>query len=99
MRVAHIGVTKLFRLFDHSIPLNIEDRTTIIHGPNGYGKTVLLTLIDAFFNLRYPTLARVPYAEFSVSFDDGNTVKVTKLDRPASDPRKLSPLNFTMTDA
>ncbi len=40
MRIAQISITGLFGVFDHVIPLNLDDRITIIHAPNGYGKTI-----------------------------------------------------------
>jgi len=43
-RLTKIEVVNLFGIFKHTIPLNLTDRITIIHGPNGYGKTVLLSL-------------------------------------------------------
>ena len=39
MRLTKIHVTKLFGVFDHTIPLNLDDRITIIHGPNGFGNS------------------------------------------------------------
>ena len=41
MRITKISVKGLFGMFDHEIPLNQESRITIVHGPNGVGKTVL----------------------------------------------------------
>ena len=54
MRITKISVKGLFGMFDHEIPLNQESRITIIHGPNGVGKTVLAA--DAsrtMFNYEY----------------------------------------------
>jgi len=49
MRLKHFNVTGLYGLFNHDIPLNIEDRISIIHAPNGFGKTVILKFISGFF--------------------------------------------------
>jgi energy-coupling factor transporter ATP-binding protein EcfA2 len=78
MRIASISVSKLFGIFDHEIPLNLDERVTIIHGPNGFGKTVILRLLDAVFNRRYSALRQVPFHEFSVKFDDGSRLWVEK---------------------
>ena len=48
-RVRHIKeftVLGLFDQFDHTIPLH-EGGITIIHGPNGFGKTMMLRIIEA----------------------------------------------------
>ena len=60
-RIARIAVRQLFGHYDHDIDLNLDERVTIIHGPNGVGKTVLLHLVSDLFSGRYPLLARVPY--------------------------------------
>ena len=56
MRIKEFSVTNLFGRFNYIIPLNMEDRITIIHGRNGFGKTTLLKLINAIFNSRYMLL-------------------------------------------
>ncbi|MBI2998953.1 MAG: AAA family ATPase, partial [Deltaproteobacteria bacterium] len=52
LRVTKIYVVGLFGLYTHTVKLNQEDRVTIIHGPNGVGKTALLRLVHAFFTGR-----------------------------------------------
>jgi predicted ATP-binding protein involved in virulence len=47
MRITEISVEGLFETFNHTIPLNQEDRITILHSPNGFGKTAILKLIKA----------------------------------------------------
>lgn len=78
MRVTEISVKGLFGVFDHVIPLNLEDRITIIHGPNGVGKTVLLRMIDSFFNRQYQKLHEIPFDQFLITFDDGSTIQISK---------------------
>lgn len=78
MRINKISVTKLFGLFNHPVSLNMEDRITIIHSPNGFGKTALLRMINGFFNSRYSELISIPFAEFRVDFDDGSYLQITK---------------------
>jgi predicted ATP-binding protein involved in virulence len=41
LRVSSVSVTGLFGIYDHSFDLNSTDRVTILHGPNGVGKTIL----------------------------------------------------------
>ncbi|MGH9832243.1 MAG: AAA family ATPase, partial [Blastocatellia bacterium] len=78
MRVKQISVKNLFGVFDHSIPLNLEERITIIHGPNGFGKTALLRLIDGLFNSGYSHLRSIPFTEFCVEFDNRSSLRVEK---------------------
>ena len=76
MRIKKITVKNLFGMFYHEVPLDLEDHITIIHGPNGIGKTILLTLLDALFSPQeeYYKLRHIPFSELSVDFDDGSTL-------------------------
>ena len=44
-----IKLKKLFGRFDYNIKLN-DNGITIITGPNGYGKSTILTILDEFCN-------------------------------------------------
>jgi len=87
MRITKISVTNLFGLFDHEIPLNAEEHATIIHSPNGYGKTTVLTMINALFGGAYEPLRRIPFRELSVHFDNAAVLRLTKDKRNGSDVR------------
>ena len=76
MRITKVSVKKLFGIFDHEIPLNQDSRITIIHGPNGFGKTVLLRMIDSFFNSNYSIFFQVPFSVFRIEFDIGERIEV-----------------------
>lgn len=75
LRIKAIKVTRLFGLYDHQITLK-ADRVTVIHGPNGVGKTVLLKLIDAFLGGRYHEILQVPFASFEICFSDGSLAQI-----------------------
>jgi energy-coupling factor transporter ATP-binding protein EcfA2 len=78
MRISKISVTKLFGIFDHPVSLNLEDRITIIHGPNGFGKTALIRLINGFFNSQYSEIISIPFSEIKLHFDNGTYLRITK---------------------
>ena len=80
MRIIEISVTKLFGIFDHTIPLNLDDRITIIHGDNGFGKTIILKMLYGLFNQRYSELLNIPFQKFQVKFDDNSVLSVDKKD-------------------
>ncbi len=84
MRVSKIWVQKLFGLFDHIIPLSTEERITIIHGPNGFGKTFILRMVAGLLSGRYSIFQRAPFDAFGVQFNDGRTLEVrpTATDSP-----------------
>ena len=78
MQLSKIEVKGLFGFLDHTIPLNTDEKITIIHGPNGMGKTVLLTMIDSIFNFRYPIIQRVPFKDITLYFNSGGKLIVKK---------------------
>ena len=79
MRLKNIRVTKLFGIFDHDIPVRLDDRITIIHGPNGYGKTAILKLVQALLTNQFSTFRRIPFSTFAVSFENGTEIFITKM--------------------
>lgn len=76
MRIKQISVGKLFGIFDHVIPLNMDERITIVHGPNGFGKTAILRILNGFFNSLYSELRTIPFKNFSIEFDDSSRVEI-----------------------
>ena len=51
MKIKKIIIEGLYNTFNHRIPLNQEEGITIIHSPNGFGKTMILRMVDGLFNL------------------------------------------------
>jgi hypothetical protein len=72
MQITKVSVTSLFGQFDHVIPLESPDRVTIIHGPNGFGKTVMLKMIASFIEGKPDIFKRTPFDKFSVTLSDGS---------------------------
>lgn len=76
MRIRRVTVTKLFGIFDHDIELNAGEHITILSGPNGHGKTILLRMIDSFLRRRYGLFRRIPFQSFQITFEDGRFLRI-----------------------
>lgn len=76
MRILEISIEKLFGTFDHNIPLEHPDRVTLIHGPNGLGKTMMLKMIASLVEGRITIFERVPFEKFTVRLSDGKTITI-----------------------
>jgi predicted ATP-binding protein involved in virulence len=76
MQIKQISVTGLFGIFAHVIPLNMSDRITIVHGPNGFGKTAMLRLLNGFFNSQYSVFRTIPFNDFCILFDDDSYIEI-----------------------
>ena len=70
LRVKEIRVVKLFGTYTHLVPLRTKDRVTIIHGPNGVGKTVLFRLVTALLSGNFLELMKVPFETFEVTLSN-----------------------------
>ena len=79
MKITKIGVYGLFDRFNHDLEFNPDERITIMIGPNGFGKTMILRILNALFNLPLLSLGRMPFKEVSVCFDDCSILKVTRV--------------------
>lgn len=82
MKIRKIFIKNLFGLFDHEIKFNTDERITIIHGPNGVGKTTVLKLIDDIFKKRFFSLRNIPYTSISINFDNKDLLKITRKEIP-----------------
>ncbi|MDE2858228.1 MAG: AAA family ATPase [Chloroflexota bacterium] len=78
MRITKISVKGLFGMFDHEIPLNRESRITIVHGPNGVGKTVLMRMVYDLFNGEYEVIAQTHFADVCIEFENGSEICVLR---------------------
>jgi predicted ATP-binding protein involved in virulence len=96
MRVSRISVKQLFNTFDHSIPLDLVGRITIIHGLNGLGKTTVLRMVKNLCSGRYAELNAVPFKKLKLDFDNGASISVTKSpeESEAKENKKRHPLTI-----
>lgn len=70
MKLKKFQVNGLFGVFDHEIELN-EKGITIIIGENGLGKTIVLEMIESFFNSNFYYFSQVVFDRFVLTFSDG----------------------------
>ena len=97
-RVKSVTVKKLFGIYDHSISLRLDERVTIIHGPNGVGKTMILKLLSALFSGRLHEFGRVPLELFEVQLTDGTTISVSQVgSRPKEEADIVQPASLRLT--
>ena len=76
MRITKISVKGLFGMFDHEIPLNQESRITIVYGPNGVGKSVLMRMVHDLFHYDNEFLTKIPFDELHIVFENSEFITV-----------------------
>lgn len=55
-------------MYDHNVVLNENERMTVVHGPNGVGKTVLFKLVQDLLAGQGLDLLRFPFSECRIEF-------------------------------
>ena len=75
LRVSNIQVKGLFHRFNHTLGFKDDNRIAIMIGPNGFGKTMMLRIIDTLFNGTFDDLASMPFSRISIQFDDKSELK------------------------
>ncbi len=65
-------------MFNYNIPFHIKERITIIHAPNGYGKTTILKAIDDIFSRNFSELKEVCFDEIYIQYTNKSSLKITK---------------------
>ena len=78
MRISNIVVNGLFDRFTHNLNFSSSERISIIYGPNGFGKTMILRILNVLFNHSPRSLGRMPFEDIHVQFDDGTRLIVTR---------------------
>jgi predicted ATP-dependent endonuclease of OLD family len=76
MRIKRISVEGLFGKFDRVIPLNMDDRITIVHAPNGFGKTIIMEMLNGFFNADMRVFEKTPFSKFIVELEDNLKIEI-----------------------
>lgn len=88
LRLELIEVDELFGIYNHYIELNLENRVTLLHGPNGVGKTVVLRMVDAFLSNRLAYFHEIPFLRFCLKFHDGSSIELKQNNQPNHDDDK-----------
>lgn len=73
LRVVRIVIEGLFDQFTHDIPLNQTDRVTVLHGPNGVGKTKVMEFVHKTLtrSLHLSKRAKSPFKQLSLQLSNG----------------------------
>ncbi len=101
-----IFIESLFDIYTYTLDLQPEAAPfRFITGPNGYGKTTILNILNALYTGDLDTLSAVPFKCLRLTFDDGHEVMVNQrrdyITEEESDERPIAniSLHITFTDS
>jgi predicted ATP-binding protein involved in virulence len=75
-----IKIEKLFDIFDYDIEFKKEG-ITILTGPNGYGKTTILKILDALDSQNGFFFLRLQFKKIVLNFSDRDTITLEKKEK------------------
>jgi len=75
-RLKSFRVNGLFGFFDHEIDLNTDERITILHGPNGVGKTTILRLIESLVRPTAKVWQELTFSKVVAKFLPGGELSI-----------------------
>jgi len=78
MNIKQIKIIGLFDQFNYDINLNKDD-VTIITGPNGYGKTMILNIINCLFNKKMYFFQKLVFNKIEVLFENEFKILIEKI--------------------
>ncbi len=77
--LTRIKIEKLFDIFDYDIEFKKEG-ITILTGPNGYGKTTVLKILDALASQNGFFFIRLLFKKIVLEFSERNVITLEKED-------------------
>ena len=80
MKINRIIISKLYNQFSYDIDfLKTEGNLTILTGPNGYGKTTVLQIIDSLSKGDFVYFYTFPFEIIEVFFDNKSSLEICRL--------------------
>jgi predicted ATP-binding protein involved in virulence len=91
MQLERIRIANLFGRFNYDITLRRAEKITIIHAPNGFGKTVILTLVNSFFSESYTAFFKYQFTKLTLYFENDQRFEINKSVHVSTTPGKKPP--------
>lgn len=95
MRIRKINVEELFDYYSYEIVMKEHDAISIIHAPNGYGKTTVFKMVNYLLELDIIGISAVPFKKFVVEFTEGTILRVKRVEEKIIERRGSYLTGFT----
>lgn len=80
MKIKRIEVKDLFDYYCYEIAMKEHEAISIVHAPNGYGKTIVFKMITNLLKVDIVGISEVPFNEFVVEFTGGSILRAKKVE-------------------
>ncbi len=78
MKIQKIEIKGLFDQFDYEIPLANHEDLLILTAPNGFGKTMILNIINSLFNKNFSFFQKLVFKQIVFYFDTKQKIEIIK---------------------
>lgn len=96
--IRKLSIKRLFDRFDYEIVLKTTG-TTIITGPNGFGKSTILKIIDSISTSSINYFFDLQFEEIQISFDNNKTTVIkSENDKILIDSVDITPIRRVLAD-
>lgn len=85
MKIQKIEIKNLFDQFDYDIPLTNPEDLLILTAPNGFGKTMILNIIDSLFNKKFYFFQKLVFDRITLWFENNHKIEIKKYDNEKTD--------------
>ena len=85
--INQISISSLYGIYNHTISFK-DEGVTIIHGPNGVGKTAILKCIKYIVSNDVESLSKIPFNNITISLVDGQEYTITKINNKTAKQNK-----------
>lgn len=76
MNIKEISIQGLFHLYNYDIPFSGDSLVSVITGPNGYGKTTILTMLSRLAGGQLYYFYMLPFGRIRLSLSDGSEIVI-----------------------
>jgi ABC-type lipoprotein export system ATPase subunit len=78
VKIISIQITKLFEIFDYDISFENNENIFIVTGPNGFGKTMILNIIDSLFNRKFSFFQVLIFEKIVLKLNENKSIEIIK---------------------
>ncbi|UPJ95049.1 AAA family ATPase [Bradyrhizobium sp. 172] len=96
IQLSYFEVDGLFGVFNHRITFRTNERITIIHAPNGFGKTAVLKMIAGFFGGSLLVFRQYEFSSVRFIFSDGRAVRIEQSTVEPNDKRRAKERRYDL---
>ena len=78
MLIKSISIKKLFGLYSYEIELEKDQNIFLITGPNGYGKTTILTIINNLYLKNISYFQQLNFESIDIDFTNNQRLEIKR---------------------